>query len=64
MRLAARLGLTAATASAVTVVGLALRQGYQDFKKAAWEVYLQGGCEEWCPCKCHQNGCGCHESKK
>lgn len=39
-----------------------------DFIQATRQVVIEktsntpsNDCEEWCPCKCHQQSCGCHE---
>lgn len=62
MKTMTRMGLTAAAASAVTVVGLAIAALYDDYKSAALDVIKnRTECEDWCPCKCNQSGCGCHE---
>lgn len=59
MRRAVRVGLTAAAASAATVVGLAISQWAEDYRNAARQV-LMNSCKPDCKCQCGQKLCACH----
>lgn len=60
MRTRTRVGLIVA---ALTAVGLALDYIGAATRHVEEKHVRTTQCETWCPCKCHQPGCGCHENK-